>query len=96
MQQRSRQGTSSVLEVVLIVIITTITIINCKEIERSTVPMSITDTGSITRHGFISTIVPNDQNPSASSESPTDACKIDQALIINDIPVRLKAFTGPQ
>ncbi len=89
------RGVSSAHVYVLIVIITTITIINCQEIDGSTVRTSLTDTEFFVQHSHTSTAVPNDPDILFNSDS-TDACNINQTLVISDTPVRLKAFTGQQ
>ncbi len=95
MQQRYHKAVYSVFEV-FIFIVTTITIISCKDVERpSTVRNSITDAGFNRQHGFVSTSVPNYLNLSAS-ESAIDACKINQTLVISENPVRFRAFSGKQ
>ncbi len=91
-QQRFHQGTSSVHEVVLIFIITLRILVNCDEIGSSTVRNGITDAGFLAPTDYVSKY----SDISVSSETSTDACKIDQTLVISNNPVRLKAFTGSQ
>ncbi len=95
MQRSSRRGVSSAFVIVFIVIITTITIINCQEIVGSTVRTSLTDIGFINQNSYVSTTVSNDPNHFFNSD-PTDACSINQTLVISHTPVKLKAFTGQQ
>ncbi len=84
-------GTKQPRIYISILIIPTIAIINCADIQSSTIRNSITREGFIARSGWAPTTVPYDLQ---FLERSNDACNIDQTLVISDNLVKLKAFTG--
>ncbi len=93
MNSRNHIAISSVLTAVFIIIIATISIIYCEEIPSPTeVENSPTEVGFIARNELGPTTVPYD--PYFSDRNPTDACTIDQTIVVSNSSVRLKAFTG--